>query len=56
MDLYDKILNKGDVETIVELIVEDINIWLDIFGLACHHIATNKHRDLKSFEIYLDNM
>ncbi len=25
--------------------VEDTNIWLDIFGLACHHIATNKHRE-----------
>lgn len=23
----------------------DTNIWIDVFGLDCHHIATNKNKD-----------
>lgn len=51
MDLYDKILNKEDVEAIVELIKEDKKIvtvlysYETMFSKVLHYLLTNKNKN-----------
>ena len=61
MDLYDKILNKEDIESIIELIKEDKKIitrlysYETIFSKTLNYLLVNKNTDLEYlFTIFID--